>query len=65
MYNYQQLKVFAKQEVCSNLDRAVLISSSSHEGMFLSDRLEPWVGLARPIQHNNMTWIYYWPDLLI
>lgn len=60
-----QIAKFAGREVCSNLFRASNWTCSGTEGMMLSERLEPWLGLSQPLSHNTATRVYYWPEMTI
>lgn len=65
MFTRNQVFDFTRQEVCDDLERAIYISVSGTEGQLLSDRLEPWLELARPVSHNVATRILYWPEMTV
>lgn len=64
-YSLRDLYGYTRQQVCSHLERAGFLTSSGVEGMMLNDRPEPWLGLLRPISHNQDTRIFYWPDVAV
>jgi hypothetical protein len=65
VFTRKEIHHFAKREVCGTLVKASTFMHSGTEGMFLADRIEPWYELARPIQHNRMNVVYYWPEMEI